>query len=129
MSRNKSNRKSFSKKSISTSRFNKTHKKRNNISKRKKNAKIKGGTKDKIECCMCENKVNKGNTLIPVACLMKHGKINSHKICQDCWWDKDTGFAREGTNHACPGCVKNPIIKPTSEKKTGAIIDLTLEDD
>ena len=60
---------------------------------------------------------------------MKHGKINSHKICQDCWWDKDTGFAREGTNHACPGCVKNPISKPTSEKKTGAIIDLTLEDD
>jgi hypothetical protein len=129
MARNKFTRKSFSKKSISNSRLKKSYKKRNNISKRKKNAKIKGGTNDKIECCMCEKKVNKENTLIPVECLMKHGKINSHKICKDCWWDKDTGFAREGTNHRCPGCVKNPIIKPTSEKKTEAIIDLTLDDD
>jgi len=128
MATRKWQRRSFLKKRMSRFRVNKTLKQRkiHKYSQRKKHAKIKGGTKDKLECCMCEKKVDKENTLIPAACLMKHGKINSHKICKDCWWDKDTGFAREGINHACPGCVKNPIVKA---KGINTIIDLTLDED
>ena len=63
--------------------------------------------------------------LTPARCLKKHG-MRAHKICSNCWWDKDTGFASECASHICPGCEKNiPLTKiDVSKKET---IDLTEE--
>jgi hypothetical protein len=58
-------------------------------------------------CCLCNKTLDNNITLIPCACLIKNGNIKSHKICQDCWWNPITGFAREGGNHRCPGCLQN----------------------
>lgn len=59
-----------------------------------------------VECSMCENAVSLADTLVPQKCLQKHG-YRAHRICQKCWWDPVSGFAREGLNHACPGCKKH----------------------
>lgn len=77
------------------------------------------------KCCMCEKNI-KGKFLNPAKCLKEHGSI-SHKICEDCWWKKD-GFATEGVNHSCPGCVKGmPLGKQIKQSvpKDALIIDLT----
>ena len=94
----------------------------------------RGGTEEesKVNCCMCEKKVNMNDTLIPQECLNKYGQ-RAHRICSDCWWNPDIGFAREGVKHSCPGCAKNlPLTKPIPSKKSNEpvqIIDLTLDDD
>lgn len=80
------------------------------------------------KCCICEKNI-KGDFLHPGRCFSEHRDI-AHKICNDCWF-KPNGFATEGTNHACPGCVKgmplskkNKYIKqPVPENAT--TIDLT----
>jgi hypothetical protein len=73
---------------------------------------------------MCEKTINKENTLVPSGCLSMYGKA-AHRICQKCWWNPITGFAREGVAHKCPGCIKN--IPLTQYKKTDPIIiDLTI---
>jgi len=74
-----------------------------------------------VECCVCSKNEVIGNTLIPRKCLAKHG-VSAHRICQECWWDNKTGFALEGTNHTCPGCVKG---LPINKDPKGEIIDLT----
>jgi len=97
-------------------------------SKRKRNMRTRskrGGTK--VQCCMCERSVSDGNTLKPSACLMKHGS-KAHRICKDCWWDPEKGFAREGANHECPGCKKGlPLTTVTAlqSQKISEVIDLT----
>lgn len=104
--------------------------KRRNTLKRKSSRKMKtrskrGGTK--IKCCMCEGRVSERNTLKPSTCLMKHGS-RAHRICQDCWWDREKGFAREGANHECPGCKKGlPLTNVTAlpSQKISEVIDLT----
>jgi hypothetical protein len=56
---------------------------------------------------------------------MKHGS-RAHRICQDCWWDPEKGFAREGANHECPGCIKGlqlTTVKPSNIFTE--VIDLT----
>jgi hypothetical protein len=60
----------------------------------------------KVKCCICLTEVDENKTLTPSRCLTKNGSIKSHKICQECWWNSVTGFAIEGTNHSCPGCLK-----------------------
>lgn len=96
-----------------TSRKNKINKRRYT----RKNRLVKGttltknnlygrGKTDKTNCCMCGKEINTEVGLIPRKCLIKHGAIRAHRICQDCWWDPVDGFAKEGTNHDCPGCVK-----------------------
>ena len=82
------------------------------------------------KCCMCENRI-RGDYLVPSKCLKEHGSV-AHKICGDCWWKKD-GFATEGTNHECPGCVKKlPLSNKTKQpviasSKPENVIDLTEE--
>jgi len=101
--------------------YKRSYKKRNykKISIKKNYKKRKGGSKE--ECCICENKIN-GTSFIPSGCLMKHGKIRAHKICNDCWWNS---FAKEGVTHQCPGCAKGlPLNGPPPPK----FIDLTEDD-
>ena len=86
----------------------------------------KGGTISDVNCCMCERMVNKSDTLIPRECLIKHGKNEAHRICQDCWWDPNIGFAREYASHKCPGCQKG---LPLTEYKKGPPIFVDLTDD
>jgi hypothetical protein len=83
----------------------------------------KGGNGENVKCCMCEMNIKKDNTLVPRECLMKYGKA-AHRICQDCWWNSETGFARENVSHKCPGCKKN--LPLTEFKKEAPIfVDLT----
>lgn len=72
------------------------------------------------QCCMCNEKFNSKDALIPAKCLSRKGRENAHKICTNCWWEK---FAIEGVNHECPGCKKEPIKKRTSSYQN-KVIDL-----
>ncbi len=83
----------------------------------------KGGNGTTVKCCMCERTVNKDDTLIPRECLMKYGKA-AHRICKDCWWNPETGFAREEASHKCPGCQKGlPLTE--YKKEPPILVDLT----
>jgi hypothetical protein len=73
-------------------------------------------------CCICNKNISIENALKPSVCLIKHGS-KSHLICQDCWWNPVSGFAREYANHQCPGC-KN-IFPSKNNNKTIETIDLT----
>ena len=120
--RSKKNTRKYKKVTRKSSKINKRNnrKKRNKKSTRKYK---KGGNGDKVNCCMCgkEIDVNKGS--IPRVCLAKYG-LNAHRICQDCWWDPEIGFAREDGDHSCPGCRKNmPLTNITNNEPK--IIDLT----
>lgn len=84
---------------------------------RKKRSYKKGGSKEK--CCICDKKIGDNKSFTPSECLMKHGKIRSHKICEDCWWNK---FAKEGVSHKCPGCKKGLPLHGSPPPK---MIDLT----
>jgi hypothetical protein len=54
---------------------------------------------------------------------MKHGKA-AHRICEDCWWDEQTGFALESSSHECPGCRKGlPLNRAKNEPQI--VVDLT----
>lgn len=95
---------------------NKTIKKRKNSRKYLRNtmknaARGKGKT---YNCCMCNKKFKSVAPLSPSACIMRNGKEKSHKICENCWWDK---FAVEGADHKCPGCPPE-VKKP--KKKSGS---------
>lgn len=84
----------------------------------------KGGNGYKVKCCMCEKMVDKNNTFIPKECLINCGYKAAHKICTDCWWNLETGFARENASHKCPGCLKRlPLTHHT--KMELIFIDLT----
>ena len=102
-----------------------TRRNRKNTRRNRKNTRRnrKGGNGDKVNCCMCGKEINVKEGHIPLACLNKNF-VKAHRICQDCWWDEDTGFAREGADHSCPGCRKNlPLTKITNNEPK--IIDLT----
>lgn len=80
-----------------------------------------------LPCCMCGNKFQRDTMMTPVRCLQKYGE-QAHKICQECWWDPETGFARENAPHGCPGCThKQPINPPliTIPPRADEIIDIT----
>ena len=87
--------------------------------KRRKTKKNKAPKKPKLtydhRCCMCGKPVDlddRVNALIPKQCLNKYGRMAAHRICKECWFEPETGFAVEGANHKCPGCVKNlPLNK------------------
>lgn len=99
------------------SKNSKTIKKTKNTKNSKNNRKylrktmknVAKGRKGKAyKCCMCNKKFKSIAPLSPSACVMRNGKEKSHKICENCWWDK---FAIEGVDHKCPGCpveVKKP---------------------
>ena len=81
-------------------------------SKKTRRRRMKAGN-PKQKCCICDTSTTDG--LMPRTCYMKNGK-NAHHICQDCWWDQDTGFARETSTHGCPGCLKG--LQLTNHSKT-----------
>lgn len=75
-----------------------------------------------VPCSMCDREFPRNEMMIPVRCLQQHGE-RAHRICQDCWWDPQMGFAREDAPHGCPGCKRglplNPLIKskkPTTDE-------------
>lgn len=100
----------------------KSNRKKNNKSRRKN---LKAGNGNKVQCCMCEKTVNKNDTLVPSSCSLMHGE-RAHRICQKCWWDPKTGFARENASHKCPGCQKS-LPLTTHTKKAPIFVDLTEE--
>ena len=89
---------------------------RKNIRIRKK--KYKGGNKD--VCCICDKKTD--SVLTPISCDRRPIGAKTHIICGDCWWP----FADENTDHACPGCKKDPLLKSTEKNPPAPpVIDLT----
>jgi hypothetical protein len=83
-----------------------------------------------IPCCMCDRDFPRNNMLVPLACLQSHGE-RAHRICEDCWWDPQIGFARENAPHGCPGCKRKlPLNPPIKSRKPTVIevVDLTLDD-
>ncbi len=80
---------------------------------KKTRRRMKAG-KPKHECCICGKSMSDG--LMPRSCYMKHGE-HSHRICQDCWWDPNTGFANETSTHGCPGCLKGMEITNNNKPK------------
>ena len=79
-------------------------------------------TNENVKCCMCEKMINKKNTLSPRECLNEHGP-GAHRICQECWWDPEKGFASEDVSHKCPGCIKGLPLTPYSRETI--FMDLT----
>jgi len=112
-------------KKIKKTRKNKRNNKRKNNCKSRRRFLI-AGNGNKIKCCMCENMVNIEDTLVPSSCKILHGK-KAHRICNECWWEPDKGFAREGVSHKCPGCEKGLPLTPF-ENPEPIFIDLTKED-
>jgi hypothetical protein len=101
------------------------YKRKNNRKSRRKVLKAGNGTQ--VKCSMCEKMVNKDDTLVPSGCLTKHGK-GAHRICNNCWWNSEKGFASEGMSHKCPGCEKGLPLTPF-KKPDPIFIDLTKESD
>ena len=89
--------------------------------KRKTMKRNKGG--NPIKCCVCEKDMGeKEEMFIQIQCL-KRNFGNAHRICSSCWWDPNTGFALESSDHNCPGCRKNmPLTMPSSKDE---VVDLT----
>lgn len=112
----------------SNKRQSRKNRRQSKMYRRKTRTYKKGGDDfDKVNCCMCGKEVNITNTLIPRECLNKYGR-KAHRICERCWWNPKTGFAREGISHGCPGCAKNlPLTKV--QIKEPEFVDLTLDDD
>jgi len=112
--KNKTNKKSYIKRSNTYRRMRSRKKRR--ISKKKI---YKGGNND-VNCCICNKKQNIENTLVPSKCLQQNMN-KAHRICRDCWWDK---FAIENMNHDCPGCKKNLPLTNTKNIDSNEVIDL-----
>lgn len=105
--------------------YKKTLRKRRVNKRKTRNRRYRAGNGEKVLCSMCEKQVPINNTLIPRECLMKNGKA-AHRICQNCWWDSETGFALESSSHKCPGCTKKLPLTPY-KKEPQIFIDLTEE--
>ena len=88
-----------------------------------KREKLKGGNGEKVKCCICGKMVAVKDTFVPRECLIKHGKT-AHRICEDCWWDPEKGFALETSSHKCPGCEKGLPLNRV-KKEQPIIVDLT----
>jgi hypothetical protein len=86
---------------------------------------MKAGDNDKVICSICEKIVPIKETLIPQKCLTKYGR-SAHRICENCWWDPVSGFAREYESHKCPGCIKKLPLTGYMNKKR-IFVDLTEE--
>jgi len=110
-----------SRKTKSTRKLKKTRSAKKNI------ARGPGYENDVTRCCMCEKVVHKDHSLLPSECKIKHG-LRAHRICKECWFDEEDGFALEGKSHKCPGCEKGlPLTRV--KVKTPEMVDLTLGTD
>ena len=82
-----------------------------------------------IHCCICDREFPRNEMLIPAACLKKH-KERAHRICKDCWWEPQMGFAREDAEHGCPGCKKGlPLNPPIKTRKPESEEIIVISDD
>jgi len=82
-----------------------------------------------IPCCMCDRDFPRNEMLVPSVCLQKH-RERAHRICEDCWWDPQIGFAREGAPHGCPGCERGlPLNPPIKTKKPTTEEIIVISDD
>jgi hypothetical protein len=84
---------------------------------KKSKVKARGLSADNINCCMCDHQVSKKDTFMPLACKQKYG-FKAHRICNKCWWEPNTGFARENAPHGCPGCERGLPLNPSPKKIT-----------
>jgi len=92
--------------------------KKNDKSERKSNL---------VNCSICYAEVYIHDALLPQICLTKYG-YKGHRICKTCWWDPISGFARENTDHSCPGCNKNlTLTNMLININNNVIIDLSEE--
>ena len=83
-----------------------------------------------IPCCMCDREFPRESMMVPVLCL-KQNRERAHRICEECWWDPEIGFARENAPHGCPGCKRGlPLNPPLKSRKppTDEIIVLSDSD-
>jgi hypothetical protein len=64
-----------------------------------------------ISCCVCDNEFPRDEMMVPGRCLRKN-RDRAHRICQNCWWNPETGFARENAPHECPGCKRGLPLNP-----------------
>jgi hypothetical protein len=74
-------------------------------------------TNTTIPCSMCNKTTTRSESLTPLQCLNKHGQ-QSHRICKDCWFNEETGFALENKKHSCPGCLTNLPLNPLPKSNT-----------
>ena len=75
-------------------------------------------------CVLCEKKL--GNVYLkPSKCAQKYGFSKCHRICKKCWFDT---FARENSNHTCPGCVKQMKLPSVEKRKYIETITVNLLD-
>jgi hypothetical protein len=116
-------------KTMNKSKRNKTPNKKSR-KYRKKTYKKGGNGDDIVRCCVCGMNTNINDTLIPLDCLQKQREKGKgpHRLCQHCWWNPDTGFAREGINHKCPCCEKGVPLPTLKIKESAEVIDLTGDD-
>ncbi len=78
-----------------------------------------------VYCCICIKEItDMDNNLIASICYRRY-MDKSHRICYECWFDPDSGFAIENKSHKCPGCVNKFPLTKISYNKT-EIIDLTI---
>jgi len=84
-------------------------------SKKTRRHRMKAGNPNH-KCCICGKSIH-NDGLMPRSCYMKHGE-NAHRICQECWWNENTGFAKENAVHGCPGCLKGLQLTNHSKIKT-----------
>ena len=77
-----------------------------------------------ISCCVCDKQFPRDTMMVPAQCLRKN-RDRAHRICQNCWWNPETGFARENAPHGCPGCKRglplNPPLKSRPPRKEDII--------
>jgi hypothetical protein len=119
------NRKTMNRKTMNKRKRSK--KTRNSRKNGKKVFKKGGDGEDKVNCCICGKEVNIDDSLIPSGCKLKHG-LRGHRVCQECWWNEETGFGKEGSIHKCPGCEKGlPLTNIKLEEPV--LIDLTGAED
>ena len=85
---------------------------------------LRGGN-NLIECAMC-NKKNLDKYFIPGKCLQENGYRKAHRICEHCWWNN---FAKEGTNHSCPGCDNNIALNNIITIPSNDVEIIELSDD
>jgi hypothetical protein len=106
----------------------KTIRKTRKYRKTEKN-RAKGPGVNDPKCCMCGKVINNEHSLIlmPSECKIKYGS-RAHRICEECWFDEEKGFALEGRSHKCPGCEKKLPLTYVKQK-TPEMIDLTIDSD
>lgn len=89
-------------------------------------------------CAMCRTYEFTAPTDIgkrPAQCLIfpkkDGGERRAHRICEDCWFNPVWGFAMEGRDHRCPGCVNKLPPNDLPKKYERVEVDLTsdTEDD